>query len=170
MKTPSSRPVDISPSILNVPCEICDFGSARPESSQMTGYVSTRYYRAPEVMVSWQKYDVAIDVWSVGCVFAEMIQGQPLFAGRNREPLELVPRSQPIDIIIFRLDIQQLTLILDLLGTPTDDVIERVCNRDVSTSRTDTRPRRVEQRRLGRASNFCKACRDGRTWISLKCF
>jgi serine/threonine protein kinase len=56
----------------------------------MTGYVSTRYYRAPEVMVSWQKYDGAIDVWSVGCVFAEMFQGQPLFAGKNREPLELV--------------------------------------------------------------------------------
>jgi len=94
----------------NMDLKICDFGSARPESSQMTGYVSTRYYRAPEVMVSWQKYDVAIDVWSAGCVFAEMFQGQPLFAGKNH--------------------IQQLSLIIDLLGTPTDDVIERVCNRD----------------------------------------
>jgi p38 MAP kinase len=68
-------------------CKICDFGSARPESSQMTGYVSTRHYRAPEVMLSWQKYDIAVDMWSAGCVFAEMLQGKPLFPGTNRELL-----------------------------------------------------------------------------------
>jgi serine/threonine protein kinase len=73
----------------------------------MTGYVSTRYYRAPEVMVSWQKYDVAIDVWSVGCVFAEMFQGQPLFAGKNREPLEL--RSQSL----FKFSARYPTIITD---------------------------------------------------------
>lgn len=39
--------------------EICDFGLARIQDPQMTGYVSTRYYRAPEIMLTWQKYDVA---------------------------------------------------------------------------------------------------------------
>ena len=65
-------------------CEICDFGSARPEAPQMTGYVSTRHYRAPEVMLTWQKYDAAIDIWSVGCIFAEMLQGKVMFPGSSR--------------------------------------------------------------------------------------
>jgi p38 MAP kinase len=50
----------------------------------MTGYVSTRYYRAPEIMLTWQKYDVAVDMWSVGCIFAEMLEGKPLFPGKDR--------------------------------------------------------------------------------------
>jgi len=51
----------------------------------MTGYVSTRYYRAPEIMLTWQKYDVAVDIWSVGCIFAEMLEGHPLFPGKDRK-------------------------------------------------------------------------------------
>lgn len=50
----------------------------------MTGYVSTRYYRAPEIMLTWQKYDVAVDIWSTGCIFAEMLEGKPLFPGKDR--------------------------------------------------------------------------------------
>jgi hypothetical protein len=45
-------------STYNAP-QICDFGLARLQDPQMTGYVSTRYYRAPEIMLTWQKYDVA---------------------------------------------------------------------------------------------------------------
>lgn len=55
----------------------------------MTGYVSTRYYRAPEIMLTWQKYDVAVDIWSTGCIFAEMLEGKPLFPGKDREYLPL---------------------------------------------------------------------------------
>ena len=54
----------------------------------MTGYVSTRYYRAPEIMLTWQKYDVAVDIWSTGCIFAEMLEGKPLFPGKDREYLD----------------------------------------------------------------------------------
>jgi p38 MAP kinase len=50
----------------------------------MTGYVCTMHYRAPEIMLTWQKYDAAIDNWSVGCIFAEMLEGRPLFPGRDR--------------------------------------------------------------------------------------
>lgn len=72
----------------------------------MTGYVSTRYYRAPEIMLTWQKYDVAVDIWSTGCIFAEMLEGKPLFPGKDREPHYIIithefyslnlPRCQPI--------------------------------------------------------------------------
>jgi p38 MAP kinase len=50
----------------------------------MTGYVSARYYRAPEIMLTWQSYDVAVDIWSTGCIFAEMLEGKPLFPGKDR--------------------------------------------------------------------------------------
>jgi p38 MAP kinase len=71
------------------PRKICDFGLARIQDPQMTGYVSTRYYRAPEIMLTWQKYDVAVDIWSAGCIFAEMLEGKPLFPGKDRasEPI-----------------------------------------------------------------------------------
>ena len=65
----------------------------------MTGYVSTRYYRAPEIMLTWQKYDVAVDIWSTGCIFAEMLEGKPLFPGKDREisfPTILPIRGEPM--------------------------------------------------------------------------
>lgn len=60
---------DLKPSniLVNENCDLklCDFGLARLQDSQMTGYVSTRYYRAPEIMLTWQKYDQAVDMWCV---------------------------------------------------------------------------------------------------------
>jgi p38 MAP kinase len=64
--------------------QICGFCLACIQDLQMTGYVSTRYYRAPEIMLTWQKYDVAVDIWSTGCIFAEMLEGKPLFPGKDR--------------------------------------------------------------------------------------
>ena len=79
---------DLKPSniLVNENCDlkICDFGLARIQDPQMTGYVSTRYYRAPEIMLTWQKYDVSVDIWSTGCIFAEMLGGKPLFPGKDR--------------------------------------------------------------------------------------
>ena len=72
--------------------QICDFGLARIQDPQMTGYVSTRYYRAPEIMLTWQKYDVAVDIWSTGCIFAEMLEGKPLFPGKDRQYFPRHPR------------------------------------------------------------------------------
>lgn len=62
----------------------------------MTGYVSTRYYRAPEIMLTWQKYDVAVDIWSTGCIFAEMLEGKPLFPGKDRTSFPHCPIISPV--------------------------------------------------------------------------
>ena len=92
---------DLKPSnlLVNSNCDlkICDFGLARgiyndpQEPSGMgasnkgtlllTEYVVTRWYRAPEIMLACHEYSYPIDVWSVGCIFAELIQRKPYFPG-----------------------------------------------------------------------------------------
>lgn len=93
----------------------------------MTGYVSTRYYRAPEIMLTWQKYDVAVDIWSTGCIFAEMLEGKPLFPGKDREH----QCNQSSSLLILLADVNQFSIITELLGTPPDDVIETICSENV---------------------------------------
>jgi len=95
----------------------------------MTGYVSTRYYRAPEIMLTWQKYDVAVDIWSTGCIFAEMLEGKPLFPGKDRELAPLC-RKLRTDIV----DVNQFSIITELLGTPPADVIQTIASENVRTS------------------------------------
>ena len=85
---------DLKPSNLlvngNCDLKIGDFGMARGLHSSpseqkrvMTEYVATRWYRAPELMLSLSEYSEAIDMWSVGCIFAEMIGRKQLFPGAN---------------------------------------------------------------------------------------
>lgn len=52
------------------------------ETPVMTEYVATRWYRAPEILFGSQKYSKAIDMWSVGCILGEMINGKAIFAGK----------------------------------------------------------------------------------------
>ena len=106
---------DLKPSniLLNSNCDlkICDFGLARCLMSSsdsgetlvgfMTEYVATRWYRAPEVMLTFQEYTTAMDMWSVGCILAEMISRKPLFPGRDYH--------------------NQLWLILETLGRPSEE-------------------------------------------------
>ncbi|KAK4487136.1 hypothetical protein RD792_006451, partial [Penstemon davidsonii] len=99
----------------NCKLKICDFGLARvafsdtPTTIFWTDYVATRWYRAPELCGSFfSKYTSAIDIWSIGCIFAEVLTGKPLFPGKNV--------------------VHQLDLITDLLGTPSVDIISRVRN------------------------------------------
>ncbi|XP_062179164.1 mitogen-activated protein kinase 11-like isoform X2 [Phragmites australis] len=99
----------------NCKLKICDFGLARvsfndaPTTIFWTDYVATRWYRAPELCGSfYSKYTPAIDIWSIGCIFAEVLIGKPLFPGKNV--------------------VHQLDLITDLLGTPSLDAISKVRN------------------------------------------
>ncbi len=74
--------------------QVCDFGFARGElgdDATMTEYVVTRWYRAPEVMLCSQHYTSAVDIWSTGCCFAELIGVKPLFQGEDYvEQLQLI--------------------------------------------------------------------------------
>ncbi|MGH0180469.1 UNVERIFIED_CONTAM: hypothetical protein FKN15_003701 [Acipenser sinensis] len=68
---------------------ICDFGLARiadPEHDHtgfLTEYVATRWYRAPEIMLNSKGYTKSIDIWSVGCILAEMLSNRPIFPGKH---------------------------------------------------------------------------------------
>jgi len=65
--------------------KLCDFGSAKMlvKGEPNVSYICSRYYRAPELIFGSTTYTTAIDVWSVGCVLAELLLGQPLFSGRE---------------------------------------------------------------------------------------
>lgn len=80
---------DLKPSNLlcnkNCVLKICDLGLARgfeDEDENKTEYVVTRWYRAPEIILKASEYNKAIDVWSVGCIFAELLGRTPLFPGK----------------------------------------------------------------------------------------
>ncbi|MBA0735822.1 hypothetical protein Gogos_019636, partial [Gossypium gossypioides] len=80
---------DLKPSnlLLNANCDlkIGDFGLARTtsETDFMTEYVVTRWYRAPELLLSCSEYTAAIDIWSVGCILGEITTREPLFPGKD---------------------------------------------------------------------------------------
>ena len=75
--------------VLSCLFQICDFGLARvadPEHDHtgfLTEYVATRWYRAPEIMLNSKGYTKSIDVWSVGCILAEMLSNKALFPGKH---------------------------------------------------------------------------------------
>jgi serine/threonine protein kinase len=81
---------DIKPENIAVDQEcglrLLDFGLARKyipniENQIPTGYIATRWYRAPEVVLSWQNYTKAVDIWSAGCILAEILTRNVLFKG-----------------------------------------------------------------------------------------
>jgi serine/threonine protein kinase len=55
--------------------------SSEEQNAFMTQYVATRWYRAPEIMFALIEYGTAVDMWSVGCIFAEMLGRKHLFPG-----------------------------------------------------------------------------------------
>ena len=81
---------DIKPENLliteNMEMKLCDFGFARLISGgteKMTDYVATRWYRAPELLISQGEYSTEVDYWAIGCIMGELVDGNPLFPGEN---------------------------------------------------------------------------------------
>ncbi|KAL7062573.1 hypothetical protein AAHC03_01341 [Spirometra sp. Aus1] len=77
--------------------KLCDFGFARflaDAGDTYTDYVATRWYRAPELLVGDTHYGPPVDVWAIGCVFAEMLTKMPLWPGRSDlDQLYLITRN-----------------------------------------------------------------------------
>ncbi|XP_004684551.1 PREDICTED: cyclin-dependent kinase 20 isoform X1 [Condylura cristata] len=86
--------------------KIADFGLARvfsPDGNRLyTHQVATRWYRAPELLYGARQYDQGVDLWAVGCILGELLNGSPLFPGEN--------------------DIEQLCCVLRILGTPSPQI------------------------------------------------
>jgi len=86
--------------------KLCDFGSAKMlvKGESNIAYICSRYYRAPELIFGATDYTTAIDTWSHGCVFAELLLGLPLFPGES--------------------NVDQLVEIIKVVGTPTREEIQ----------------------------------------------
>ncbi|KAL2254210.1 shaggy-related protein kinase NtK-1 isoform X1 [Sesamum indicum] len=86
--------------------KLCDFGSAKVlvKGEPNISYICSRYYRAPELIFGATEYTTNIDIWSAGCVIAELLLGQPLFPGES--------------------GVDQLVEIIKVLGTPTREEIK----------------------------------------------
>ncbi|KAL3571231.1 hypothetical protein D5086_028480 [Populus alba] len=83
--------------------KVCDFGMSRQYSSPLKPYTSlvvTLWYRAPELLLGAKQYSTAVDMWSVGCIMAEMLTKEPLFTGKG--------------------EIDHLDKIFKTLGTPNE--------------------------------------------------
>lgn len=104
--------------MLNSNCDlkICDFGLARSQLNKnkmkedfgMTDYVTTRWFRAPELLLSQTDYNGSVDMWSVGCIFAQILRRKSLLRGTSSK--------------------NQLELIFELIGTPSEEEIEAISN------------------------------------------
>jgi serine/threonine protein kinase len=97
----------------NCDLKVCDFGLARAmgaelktKSGVMTDYVATRWYRAPELLLAFKEYGPSVDVWSVGCILAELLKRKPFLPGTETK--------------------HQIELIVEMFGTPSEDDINTV--------------------------------------------
>ncbi|KAG8175870.1 hypothetical protein JTE90_026995 [Oedothorax gibbosus] len=138
---------DLKPSnlLLNTTCDlkICDFGLARvadpdhDHTGLLTEYVATRWYRAPEIMLNSKGYTKSIDIWSVGCILAEMLSNKPIFPGKHFDVWSvgccfaemisskaLFPGKNYLD---------QLNHILNIVGSPSQEDMNCIINEKART-------------------------------------
>ncbi|KAG0232956.1 hypothetical protein BGW42_007769 [Actinomortierella wolfii] len=88
--------------------KVIDFGSSCLENEKVYTYIQSRFYRSPEVILG-MSYNMAIDMWSLGCILAELYTGYPLFPGENEQ--------------------EQLACIMEIQGIPDRSIIERSSRR-----------------------------------------
>uniref|UniRef100_A0A182T4B2 Protein kinase domain-containing protein n=1 Tax=Anopheles maculatus TaxID=74869 RepID=A0A182T4B2_9DIPT len=83
--------------------KVIDFGSSCFSDRTVYTYIQSRFYRSPEVILGYP-YDKAIDMWSLGCILAELYTGYPLFPGEN--------------------EVEQLACIMEILGVPSKEIFQ----------------------------------------------
>ena len=108
-------------------------------AKELTKHVVTRWYRAPEVILVSDHYDYAIDIWSVGCIFAELLNmikenvadpcdRQPLFPGTSCFPLSPMQSGSSSEVKEQKLKSDQLGKIFQVLGTPDPNSLKSFYN------------------------------------------
>lgn len=120
--------------------KVCDFGLSRAynetESNvQLTDYIATRWYRAPEILFGSNNYGFGIDMWAAGCILAELVSGRPLFPGAST--------------------MDQLERIISITGEPTQSDIESMNSQLTETmlkNRANPRPKVRLEQKLSQAS------------------
>lgn len=108
----------------------------------MTEYVVTRWYRAPELLLSCDSYTAAIDIWSVGCILAELLQRKAFFPGKDY--------------------IDQLKLIIRKLGSPSDDDLTFI-----SSSKARTYIKALPHSEVTPFHLLCSTCPESRSAATL---
>ncbi|XP_003496079.1 dual specificity tyrosine-phosphorylation-regulated kinase 4 [Cricetulus griseus] len=93
-----------------VTVKVIDFGSSCYEHQKVYTYIQSRFYRSPEVILG-HPYNMAIDMWSLGCIMAELYTGYPLFPGEN--------------------EIEQLACIMEVLGLPPAHLVQTASRRQI---------------------------------------
>ena len=126
--------------------KLCDFGFARlisGNSEKLTDYVATRWYRAPELLISQGEYNTEVDYWAIGCIMGELADGNPLFPGEN--------------------EIDQIHCIQKVLGNLTDEQNDKFYSNPLFQGKNllnITKPETLERKYLGKlnkqAINFMK--------------
>ena len=118
--------------------KLCDFGFARLVSEandKLTDYVATRWYRAPELLLSQGNYGKEVDYWAIGCIMGELVDGNPLFPGEN--------------------ELDQIHCIQKVLGNLTDKQEEMFYTNPLFNGKNllnVTKPETLEKRYLGKFS------------------
>ncbi|EJW05303.1 CMGC/MAPK protein kinase [Edhazardia aedis USNM 41457] len=125
---------DLKPAncLVNSKCQlkICDFGLAREgcEGDVLTNYVQTRWYRAPELLFGEKSYTSKVDLWSAGCILAELILRKPLMPGKStREQKELLVRFRGKPTMSFAKSLSNenaVNYVLDLPEMPPVDLFK----------------------------------------------
>lgn len=106
--------------------------NAKTVKRELTGHVVTRWYRAPELILLEKEYSSAIDVWSVGCIFAELLNmikenaptyldRAPLFPGHSCFPLSPAKQATQKKGGFPHSQTDQLTMIFEVIGTPKEE-------------------------------------------------
>ncbi|XP_065920815.1 dual specificity tyrosine-phosphorylation-regulated kinase 1B-like isoform X2 [Dysidea avara] len=114
---------------------IVDFGSSCQLGQRMFHYIQSRFYRSPEVLLGIP-YDLAIDMWSLGCILVEMHTGEPLFSGKD--------------------EVDQVFKIIEVLGMPPDHIITKASRAEKFFERTTMGTWVLRRPRDGRKDHYRK--------------